>query len=72
MKSDEYLATGLPIATGLTKGACRHLVKDCLEQTSVRWSARGVQAMLSLRCLKASNVWAEFQRQLLNPTPLKA
>jgi len=72
MKSDEYLATGLPMATGVIEGACRHLVKDRLERTGMRWSARGVQAMFSLRCLKASNVWAEFQRQLLDPTPLKA
>ena len=72
MKYDEYLAAGLRIATGVIEGACRHLVKDRLERTGMRWSARGVPAMLSLRCLKASNVWAEFQRQFLNPTPLKA
>jgi hypothetical protein len=28
--------------------------------------------MLSLRCLKASNAWDEFQQQFLNPTPLMA
>jgi len=72
MKSDDYLAAGLPIATGVIEGACRYLVKDRLEQTSVRWSASGAQAMLSLRYLKASNVWDEFQQQFLNPTPLKA
>jgi len=72
MKSDEYLATGLPIATGVIEGVCRHLVKDRLERSGVRWSASGAQAMLSLRCLKASNVWDEFQQQFLNPTPLKA
>jgi len=72
MKSDEYLAVGLPIATGVIEGACRHLVKGHLERTGMRWSARGAQAMLSLRRLKASNVWDEFQRQFLNPTLLKA
>lgn len=55
MKYDEYLAAGLPIATGVIEGACRHLVKDRLERTGMRWSASGAQAMLSLRCLKASN-----------------
>ena len=72
MKSDEYLAVGLPIATGVIEGPCRHLVKDRLERTGMRWSASGAQAMLILRCLKASNFWDEFQRQLHNPTPLKA
>ncbi|MFM7036549.1 MAG: hypothetical protein ACKO2L_02390, partial [Planctomycetaceae bacterium] len=62
----------LPMATGVIEGACRYLVKDRLERTSGRWSASGAQAMLSLRCLKAPNVWDEFQQQLHNATPLKA
>jgi hypothetical protein len=68
----QVLAAGLPIATGVIEGACRHLVKDRLERTGTRWSASGAQAMLSLRCLKASNVWDEFQQQFLSSTPLKA
>lgn len=72
MKYDEYLAAGLPIATGVIEGACRHLVKDRLERTGMRWSATGAQAMLSLRCLKASDAWDDFQKQFLNPTPLHA
>jgi len=72
MKYDEYLAAGLRIATGVIEGACRHLVKDRLERTGMRWSASGAQAMVILRCLKASNVWNEFQRQFLNPTHLQA
>jgi hypothetical protein len=28
LKYDEYLAAGLPIATGVIEGACRHLVND--------------------------------------------
>ena len=72
MKYDEYLTAGLPIATGVIEGACRHLVKDRLERTGMRWSACGAQAMLNLRCLKASDAWDDFQKQFLNPTPLKA
>ncbi len=41
MTYDEYLAVGLPIATGVIEGACRHLVKDRLERTGMRWSASG-------------------------------
>ena len=51
MKYDEYLAAGLPIATGMIEGACRHLVKDRLERTGMRSSTEGAQAMLSLRSL---------------------
>jgi len=31
LRYDEYLAAGLPIATGVIEGACRHLVKDRME-----------------------------------------
>ena len=72
MKYNEYLAAGLPIATGVIEGACRHLVKDRLERTGMRWSTEGAQAMLSLRSLKASNAWDEFHKHFLNPTPLNA
>ena len=47
------------------------LVKDRLERTGMRWSANGVQAMLSLRCLSASDAWDDFQKQFLNPTRIR-
>jgi hypothetical protein len=72
MKYDDYLAAGLPIATGVIEGACRHLAKDRLERSGMRWSSNGAQAMLSLRSLKASNAWDEFQTNFLNPTSLNA
>jgi hypothetical protein len=47
LKYDEYLAAGLPIATDVIEGACRNLVKDCLERTGMRWSASGAQSQMS-------------------------
>ena len=41
MKYDEYLAAGYPIGSGVAEGACRHLVKDRLEQTGMRWTVDG-------------------------------
>ena len=43
MRYDEYLAAGYPIASGVIEGACRHLVKDRMERTGMRWRepARG-------------------------------
>jgi hypothetical protein len=49
MRYDEYLAAGYPIGSGVAEGACRHLVKDRLEQTGMRWVLEGAQAMLYLR-----------------------
>lgn len=72
MKYHEYLAAGLPIATGVIEGACRHLVKDRLERTGMRWSAAGAQGMLNLRAVKASNLWDDFQTQFHNTPSLNA
>ena len=44
-----------PIATGVIEGACRHLVKDRMDLTSVRWSLEGAEAVLKLRALRAND-----------------
>src|SRR5206468_3940284 len=49
MKYEEYLAKGYPIGSGVAEGACRHVVKDRLERTGMRWRPEGAQAMLDLR-----------------------
>jgi hypothetical protein len=51
---DEYLAAGLPIASGVIEGACRYLVKDRMDITGARWSLEGAEAVLKLRALAAS------------------
>jgi len=51
---DEYLAKGLPIATGVIEGACRYLVKDRMDITGARWSLPGAEAVLKLRSLRVS------------------
>jgi hypothetical protein len=61
MKYDEYLAAGCPIATGVIEGACRHLVKDRMERSGMRWKIPGAQAMLTLRAVRANGDWETFQ-----------
>jgi hypothetical protein len=60
MKYDEYLAAGYPIGSGVAEGACRHLVKDRMEQTGMRWTVDGAQAMLHVRSLYLNDQWDEF------------
>ena len=60
MKYDEYLAAGYPIGSGVVEGACRHLVKDRMEQTGMRWRIAGAQAVLSLRAIYVNNDWDMF------------
>jgi hypothetical protein len=62
MQYDKYLAAGYPIATGVIEGACRHLVKDRMERSGMRWTATGAQAMLNLRALEQTSYWDDFQQ----------
>lgn len=54
LRYDRALAAGLPIATGVIEGACRHLVKDRMDRTGARWSLQGAEAVLRLRSLRSS------------------
>lgn len=60
MHYDHYLAAGYPIGSGVAEGACRHLVKDRLEQTGMRWSREGAQSMLYLRATYLNGDWESF------------
>ncbi len=60
MRYDEYLAAGYPIGSGVAEGACRHVVKDRLEQTGMRWTVAGAQAMLHLCATYLNGQWNDF------------
>lgn len=57
---DEYLRAGLPIASGVIEGACRHLINDRLGITGAHWSLLGAEAILKLRALNSSGDLAEY------------
>jgi hypothetical protein len=66
MRYDEYLARGWPIGTGVVEGACRHLVKDRMEQSGMRWTKGGAQGVLDLRAVRLNGHWEaywQFHRQ---------
>lgn len=60
MHYDQYLAAGYPIGSGVAEGACRHLVKDRMELTGMRWERPGAQAMLHLRAIYLNGEWSSF------------
>jgi hypothetical protein len=55
LQYDKALAEGVPIATGVIEGACRHLVEDRMNLTGARWRLTGAEAVLRLRALRSSN-----------------
>jgi hypothetical protein len=60
MAYDVYLAAGYPIGSGVAEGACKHLVKDRMELTGMRWSMEGAQAVLDLRSVSINGDWEAF------------
>ena len=63
MRYDEYLKEGYPIATGVIEGACRHLVKDRMERSGMRWTLEGARSMLNVRAVFQSAYWEAFCKQ---------
>jgi hypothetical protein len=53
-------AAGDPIGSGVAEGACRHLVKDRMEQSGMRSTLEGAQAMLHVRALYLIDQWDDF------------
>lgn len=62
MKYDEYLRRGYPIASGVIEGACRHLVKDRMERSGMRWTLEGARSMLNMRAAFQSDHWTRFMQ----------
>lgn len=70
-----YLTKGYPVATGLVEGTCGSLVKDRMEQSGMRWSLAGAQAVLLQRAVVKNDDWDAFwsfyiasERDRLYPT----
>jgi len=60
MRYDAYLRRGYPIASGVIEGACRHLVKDRMERSGMRWTLEGARSMLHVRAAFQSAHWESF------------
>jgi len=62
MRYDLCLAQGWPIGTGVVEGACGHLVRDRMEQSAMRWTPPGAQAILDLRAVRVNDDWGEYHQ----------
>jgi hypothetical protein len=60
LKYQSYIKRGLPIATGIIEGACRHLIKDRIGITGARWSVTGAESILKFRSLNSSGDFADY------------
>ncbi len=60
MRYHDFIALGLPIASGVIEGACRHVVRDRLDITGARWGLEDAEAVLKLRAIHASGDWDDY------------
>lgn len=66
MRYDNYLKKGYPISTGVVEGTCGSLVKDRMEQSGMRWSINGAQAVLEQRAVVKNDDWNDFFEFLID------
>ena len=55
-----FLKKGYPISSSIVESTCKHLVKDRMEQSGMRWSSPGAQNMLDLRAIKINGDMSQF------------
>jgi hypothetical protein len=60
MRYDEYLANGWPIASGPVEGACKHLIKDRMERSGMRWTELMAEAIVQLRAVYLSGDFDQY------------
>jgi hypothetical protein len=54
LEYNSFLSDGLPIASGVIEGACRHLIKDRLDRAGARWRMKSAEAIIRIRSLRSS------------------
>ncbi len=55
-----FVARQFPIGSGAIESTCKTLIEAREKQAGMRWSARGAQAVASLRALHRSGGWTAF------------
>lgn len=55
-----YLDKGYPVSSALVESNCKHLVKDRMELSGMRWSSQGAQNMMDLRAVKLNGDMPDF------------
>jgi hypothetical protein len=60
MQYSDYLAKGLPIATGIVESTCKSLINRRMEGSGMLWSVDGAEAMVKLRGIFLDKLWDDF------------
>ena len=60
MNYPKFQAMGLCVASGVVEGGCKNIVGTRLKQGGMRWTVRGANAIIALRCAVESNRFDDF------------
>lgn len=60
MKYAEWIEKGLFVGSGVIEAGCKRIVGQRLKQSGMRWTVRGANAIVALRCCQISGRWEEF------------
>lgn len=55
-----YIEKGYPVTSALVESSCKHLVKDRMELSGMRWSSSGAQNMMDVRAVKLNGDLPEY------------
>lgn len=60
MRYAQFRRQGLFVGSGVIEAGCKTIVGQRLKQSGMRWSRRGANAIIALRCAQLSGRWEEF------------
>lgn len=60
MRYARFRSQGLFVGSGVVEAGCKTIVGLRLKQSGMRWTVRGANAIMALRCAELSGRWEEF------------
>jgi len=60
MRYGRFRSQGLFVGSGVVEAGCKTIVGRRLKQSGMRWTVRGANAIIALRCCQLGGRWEEF------------
>lgn len=60
MRYAHFRSQGLFVGSGVVEASCKTIIGQRLKQSGMRWTVRGANAIIALRCAELSGRWEEF------------
>ena len=60
MRYAQFRREGLFVGSGVVEAGCKTVIGHRLKQSGMRWTVRGANAIIALRCSQLSARWEEF------------